>query len=253
MDDPWANTWGEPDKPPRDETLTTLPWTSPVHSNEQEADMGMPSWSTGVDVKWAEPSDTHGSLWSQPVETEHIWGSSPYETIPIGSNASLPVPGASSPGGAPVTGSYFPNLKASPELPVSRTPSPAETPSPEVREQRIATPTPPASPVSAPASSSRPVSPDNFGSFEAGIQFDETPASLEVDPWTPQTADFVAPAAQGPEWGSSEWDTHDAGEADAVKKTAEEEASDEWEAAKRMKEKQDRVIVSLPYVCIMYL
>lgn len=49
MDDPWANAWGEPAKPP------------PSHA--------LPSWSTDTPVSWAEPSP---ALWapSEPVLTD---------------------------------------------------------------------------------------------------------------------------------------------------------------------------------------
>ncbi|KAF8661345.1 hypothetical protein AX16_001440 [Volvariella volvacea WC 439] len=240
MDDPWANAWGDPTKsypaadpiPSSISNFSAWPKPSPSISSteDHEADLAQPSWSTGAGVSWADQSDSHLSLWGSSTLPTAGWAVSSYETIPIGrvsssqSEHGLPLPPASSSTGQ-ITGS--PTSVSSPSPP----PSPSLPPDPPV-----AAPTPPVdhgvSPPTIPATplmSSFPVpdSPDAFGTFEVAAQDDES----RHEPWTPSQGlnadEFASSGAWGASWGS-----------DSTKAQADQD--DEWTAAKRLKEKQDR-------------
>ncbi|KAG6891263.1 hypothetical protein C0995_008515 [Termitomyces sp. Mi166 len=73
MDDPWANAWHDPARP------------------QPEADIALPSWSTGTAVPWTESSPDQSALWvpSEPPGT--AWAS-PYDSISLGKPSCSPVP-----------------------------------------------------------------------------------------------------------------------------------------------------------------
>jgi hypothetical protein len=223
MDDPWANAWGEPTNPVSGGPIVSSSWNLATQTHfpehEQEADIGMPSWSTGAGVPWNEPSAAGNSLWSQPTPARQLWEPSPYDQIPIGrSTFEKPpsLPRTPSPKEDHVgKASYSPELLPLPHLipeevvsiPVSRESSPRS-------DSDL--------PVSAPGpSESRPESPDAFGTFESAV----TEA-----PWV----STAAPSSTLEEWGST-W------ESESSKVVQERQAPlDEWEAAKRQKDEQDR-------------
>lgn len=70
MDDVWGNAWSQSDENASEsskgklDTINTS-WSFPSTNKHEEADIGLPSWSTG-EVKWAEPSG-EASLWSSSV------------------------------------------------------------------------------------------------------------------------------------------------------------------------------------------
>ncbi|KAL4072905.1 hypothetical protein V8B97DRAFT_276039 [Scleroderma yunnanense] len=73
MDNPWANAWEPP---------------LPVH--EQEADIGIPSWST---THWSSSTDADdGSLWKPSAIEELAWAPSTYEQIVISRSSSTTDP-----------------------------------------------------------------------------------------------------------------------------------------------------------------
>ncbi|KZT27807.1 hypothetical protein NEOLEDRAFT_1239968 [Neolentinus lepideus HHB14362 ss-1] len=221
MEDPWGNAWGEPGKPAVYGTSTVSNWTAPPATStghgDSEADLGAPSWSTGDDIKWAEPSTVQSFLWSQG-EDALAWGSNPYADLPIGkadpTEHSLP---------SPVT------PREDDESSISRASSPltpvqtfgSECPQSAVLSQKspITTQSPAASP---------PATPDVFGTFETGLVADDQLGSGELDPWSPASGTFVAEQSA---WSSA-----------GVEKPEDDEGKqmDEWEAAKREKEEREK-------------
>lgn len=221
MDNPWANGWSdEPEKPTLNdpEQSITPSWTaSHAHSSSmssEEADLSTPSWSTGMGMKWEEPSDTLGSLWSQTTDSGHLdaWESSTYKGISL----------------SPIPPSDDVSEKYPPVSPVQREVTPP-IPSP-VQEISI---TPPKS--SSPSTQPHlPSSPDAFGSFETAIG-----SGGVGDPWS-STSAFPPDTEEVEQWGSA-W---------TVPKAEEEEPTvqilpDEWEIAKQRKENMDRQVVSI--------
>ncbi|KAF8889376.1 hypothetical protein BD779DRAFT_1521191 [Infundibulicybe gibba] len=191
-DDPWANAWGEASKPVPEQSLDPNPsWQDPPNSifkENQEADIGLPSWSVGADIKWTEPSDTQEeSLWNQPpstfLEQEEI-----SEPVPVIHVQSVP-------------------------------PSPQEVQPMALAEVALA----------ENHFDTTPNSPDAFGSFEVGLDSEET----QMDPWTPSQQN-VSSELNGDSWGGG-W-----GQSDVRDEDAESSQPDEWENAKIQKEKQDR-------------
>jgi hypothetical protein len=221
MDNPWANGWSdEPDEPTLNDPNPTISATPSwaAHSG-QETDLSAPSWSTGAEIKWAEPSQTHGTLWSQAEDPGHLdaWGSSTYKGITL---ARL------TPNLSP------PQDEESPPLsPVRR----EETPPIPSLVQEI-TITPPRVPSPAPQSPHIPPSPDVFGRFETAVNAENTG---DDDPWSSSASAFPA-ENEVDQWGST-W---------KIPKVEEEEYAakvlpDEWEVARQHKESMDRQIVRI--------
>jgi hypothetical protein len=222
MDNPWANGWSdEPEKPNFNdlEQSITPSWTaSHAHSSSmssEEADLSTPSWSTGMDMKWEEPSDTLGSLWSQTTDSGHLdaWESSTYKGISL----------------SPIPPSDGTSEKSPPMSPVQR----EETlPVPSPVEEISITPPKSSSPSTHPPH--LPSSPDAFGSFETAIDS----GGIE-DPWS-STSAFPPDTEAIEQWGSA-WTAPKAEEEEPT----EQILLDEWEIAKQRKENMDRQVVSI--------
>jgi hypothetical protein len=232
MDDPWANAWGEPAKTTIDSRTTWAPST-PSPSNDaadSEADIAMPSWAIGASVKWAEPSDTQDSLWNATLPSKE-WASSPYDNISLG-KASMDELAQSD---------HSPSPESSEPAPLS-TPSSPESPFRPVESQVPpsdgATASQPSSPAeSSPESPSPPGSPDAFGTFETGLDNDEA----GVDPWSYSVADPSSASLDPNAWDAPAWGASNSG----GEVTSDDKRVDEWEEAKRQKERQDRHVVRL--------
>lgn len=248
MDNPWANGWNDEAK---DTTSTDIagPSKAPANSSwipshhahsssldgSQEADISMPSWSTGADVKWSEPSLTGGSLWSsQQVDSDpaHLdaWGSTTYKGISL----------TSSPGThAKELEEHDEEDIPSPSSPVhadDKPPSPIPSP---VQEITIVTPpTIPSPPPESIIPVTLPPDSDNFGTFETGLA---SAGDDEEDPWSSSAAAFPPETEEVDQWGSA-WnarkETHEDEHED-------EEQLDEWEAARQMKQKMDQQVVCI--------
>ena len=223
-DDPWANAWGEHPTPQPEIPIVNSSWAGlKPHAveDEQEADIGLPSWSTPV--QWNEPSGTEHSMWSQPTIASEIWEPSPYDSIPIAT-----VPKHSSPSQLP-----SPNVEDAKDTFFSPLSSPPKSPTPPP-DEFTSFPQPAASetiddrglPSSSP-NSPRSASPDAFGTFES---------APEVT-WASPT--FNLPASTTLD-ASNEWKS--AWEPSPARKI--DDPPDEWEVARRQKEKQDRLVVS---------
>ncbi|KDQ61572.1 hypothetical protein JAAARDRAFT_190313 [Jaapia argillacea MUCL 33604] len=241
MDDIWGNAWGESTKPPPATTThedPVWPARSPILTGDNEADIGLPSWSTGSDIRWNEPSETAGSLWSQP-DNASAWGAtpSPYEDISLG---RIPTPEIQPPLKPPSRQEELPF-----DVPLPPVRDELSLPSPFVEEDE-------AQEVSIPVAESslstpRPPSPDGdgFGTFESGVDAFE---STGLEPWSPSGATFAAEDV-GSGWASA-WSTS---QHEATPDT-DSEKLDEWERAKRQKEQGDmkvppEVISSLVHQC----
>lgn len=224
MDDPWANAWGEPTNSVLGATTTTTWPTSPVGTNssdDQEADIGLPSWATGAGIQWTQSSIPETPLWDNPASVK-AWDASPYDNIPIGQpslDQSAQSSSLESPGPKPSPPSPLPS--PTDELPSPFSVSPIEQPY---------------SPPTAIETESVPGSPDAFGTFETGLDVDET----DVDPWSPPRTNLVS--ADSDTWGAPWEPTPNFNT--GIQETEKSEPVDEWEAAKQQKEIQDRHVVS---------
>lgn len=250
MDDLYGNAWGDPVIPDTTTTsslgsqsTSTSSWISPKLSHDDEDDLAAPSWSTGTGIKWNEPSeDDHGFGWSRHTDPDLAWGTSVYETIQIGNLSEAhtiqeqPVyeEAESFPGskddegeedeeekGVEVTPHQSPHFEEKPL-------EPPEVFPPHVEEEIPSLPRSPELSQRTPVVSRSP-SPDGFGTFTSG--FDTAESSISPD---------LAFTLEDDAWGSA-WATEDRSDDEHEGKG---KVVDEWEEAKRMKEKQDRVVVS---------
>lgn len=240
MDDPWGNAWADPTNPVHEEPKSpNLPsWTKTVRSDDQEADIGMPSWSTGAGIQWDEPSN-HENLWTQSTDTQEAWKPSPYDHLPIGKGSSFPDP------------PHIPELGLADESqPVSPIVPPVET---QVIPNATMPPDSPSSPQTPKlATPSPPDTPDPFGTFESGLHVEGSLERTDDDPWA-----LAGPTiSQSEEWSNASWRVTEAHE-EEIRQTINEPLNDEWETARIQKEKQDSQIVSslpsIPFPELKYM
>ncbi|KAF9462928.1 hypothetical protein BDZ94DRAFT_1260194 [Collybia nuda] len=217
MDDPWANAWGEPSKHNINSPSTWVPSTT-NDVQDSETDLAMPSWATGAEVEWAEPSDAQGALWGANLPSKE-WTTSPYDSIYLGKSSveELPQP------------SEF--------LPPEPTRLSSPAPSSHLIETRplennAVTSQPSSTAASSFKSISPPDSPDAFGTFETGLNSSEP----DTDSWPPSGAVSDPTSLEADAWGDSGWGvTSSVSDVPRDKKPI-----DEWENAKQQKERQDR-------------
>lgn len=219
MDELYGNAWGDSSNLAEDLQLPQPQWTTPKPaSHDDEADLAAPSWSTGTDIRWNEPSDEHlGFKWSAN-EPDLAWApESVYHTIPLQRNASTePEREDESP---------LPTIHNRPENEDEEEKLRESTP---IRDEIVGN----GRPISAesehtasPPTPSRSSSPDGFGTFETG---------LEDEP--PNMSSILSQNIEGDTW-SSPW-------VESVPSPEQKDSSvDEWEVAKRQKEQLDRKIV----------
>ena len=274
MDNLYANAWGESIKlddqdpsvtvaasssRPAVPSSTSKPsWSSIGASNiveDDEADLAAPSWSTGVEIRWNEPSeDSHGFGWSA-AEPDMAWGTSTYDSIPLGKPAlaSTPEPPPIHEDGEPVavTPPSTTTLTAEEpddnELPETHLDTgyasayqsfedaEPDTPSSPQEPSAFAVPQPePESPTRTPklaALRSRSPSPDGFGGFSSGFESSDASTGFKS-----QAAGSLEEDAWGSAWASG---------ADETTDEPAEEVEDEWTAARRRQEQFDQRIVRL--------
>lgn len=258
MDDLWGNAWSQPDERQQQEhdislKSTTNPnksidtsssWKLPTSlKNEEEADVGLPSWSTGA-VNWTEPSG-HAPLWGSSVGLDspdldgQPWGGSSVNFVPPISfdrdsnelnesqrdhdvdevhEEQKVVVGESVESATPVR---------SPVLDIPDSP-PASTPD----EQSLATDE---KTIDSQVPKT-PDSPDGFGTFESGAATSRSrPVSIvEDEAWTPAKLTFDGPEEDA--WATA-WKSADANQ------PAAEAPKDEWEIAREVKLRRDRTVV----------
>ncbi|KAI0272471.1 hypothetical protein BC834DRAFT_966495 [Gloeopeniophorella convolvens] len=218
MDDLWGNAWGGPG---HDDERKPSSWSSPAkpqNEDEQEDDLAIPSWSTGTDIRWDEPTHTQSPLWSQPQHATDSWSldDNPYSDIPLGASHSAQSPVddtiAVEPSGPPSPLEPSDNFRVSPPpVSVVEESSPSEAP-PSPRSSRTSTPP----------------SPDAFGTFTTGAE------SEDPTPWNAADGIYggnVESNSWGSAWGNAPEEAED-GDGQQV--------DDEWEAAKRRQLEMDR-------------
>ena len=226
MDNPWENAWGEHSVQP---TVASTSWTG-LHPHvpevQQEADIGMPSWSTSI--KWNEPAadEPSGSLWSQPTD---VWDpSTSYDQMALSGQVEREPSIPSHPPTSKIDGTYI-GPESPPPPPEGE--SPPTFPSSTVNISYEDEPSPPFVPKGI---GSSPPSPNAFGTFE----------SADVDTaWESNTSNLPADSSLNDDaWGGA-WE-----QPQIVKDIEnEDEPPDEWELAKQQKEKLDRHVVSLAH------
>ncbi|KAI0080133.1 hypothetical protein K474DRAFT_1769602 [Panus rudis PR-1116 ss-1] len=232
MDDLYGNAWDDPVKLDSDEPPSlnrTHTWTSPklpLTTQDEEADLAVPSWSTGADIRWNEPSeDSHGFAWSA-AEPDLAWTSSTYEDIQLGKPAVVSE--------EEEVGQIHP----SPDSPAHSTEEEPSSPLGVDYQALGVLPEPPSTTSELSHTDSdktenqiRPPSPDGdgFGSFESAVEGNEVdvhPDSLDVPP-------DLAENAWGSAWASESKDSESSEEPPVL---------DEWEQAKLEKEKLDSIV-----------
>lgn len=202
MDNPWATSCEPPEHYPHD----------------QEADIGLPSWSTDNTTRWPEPTLPDGVLWGSSVHNAHAWAPSTYDRI-ILSRAKTPEQDIA-----------LQDEEAGPTASASSSPEPQSVPEiPSPVDHQEAPSTPPlhdscdAGPLARLASSSRASEPE-----------DNELEDDEPDAW----AESTLLSAPDDEWGTA-WTTVPSSES----KEEVEQPPDEWETARQEKEKLNRAVV----------
>lgn len=228
MDDLYRNAWTS--SIDHDEDITGInpsPWTatkSPVEIHDHEADLAAPSWSTGADIRWNEPSEAGGFSWTQ-TDPDLAWTSTTtYDDMKLGQASEQTMSGTEAQ--EKIEDAEERGEEAEIAVPVT-VPTSASM---EVEETEhmspvlgFATPSK-LSPVATPPYP--PPSPDGFGTFESAIEATTSTPSFAQD-------DLAADA-----WGSP-W-TSAPGAADR----STQDTVDDWEVAKEQKARQDRKVVS---------
>lgn len=262
MDDPWANAWDESHSKnttsavPTKSIFSTSTWRDPA---ENETDIALPSWSVGPAVTWNEPSD----------DAPTLWGSSTSNDSP-----ELPITSSFSPKGVDWKSSYesmsahFGSSSVDENSETEEVGDAEESNEGEGMHDQIDVNvdeyeavaakgeapgivdpwTPPQSTfptstslssvleITASNSPPAPRSPDafEFGTFESGASDSLAGPSTEGKTW--DSGSLSNPESEwGTAWTSKEADSNDVEDVEAL---------DEWERAKREKEKMDRVVVS---------
>ncbi|KAL5492480.1 hypothetical protein ACEPAI_3927 [Sanghuangporus weigelae] len=253
MDDVWGNAWAQPEEdvthslPTKSRANDVPTWSLPSDekSKHEEADVGIPSWSTG-ELNWTEPSG-QSSLWSSASAVDGValetsgWGSSsglnpkldsqidvdehPYDyKLPTGET------------GAVVTSEDA--IEGTEGISRSSTPGPIGTLTNEVTsditttvEQSVSPPPIVLSSFEAPEAS------NTLDSFESG----DTSVSNSFDEgkitWASPVAVFDDENSEAEAWGSA-WRTPNLAKNDDV----EEEEEDEWAMAREQKAMRDRSV-----------
>ncbi|KAJ4000866.1 hypothetical protein F5050DRAFT_293088 [Lentinula boryana] len=265
MDNPWDNAWDEsqfknsPSSAPQKSLFSTSTWKDPT---ENETDIALPSWSAGPAVTWNEPSDDAPTLWAastsngsasskvSPALSPKVarWTSS-YESMSAHfGDSSSSVDGNSETeeqekDGVEEVLDEDEKVHESPpannealeadgqEEHETTTLKTSEVIDPWTPPQSVfPTSTSLSSVLSTTTSNSSPApgSPDafEFGTFESGVS--ESIAGPSVDDSLPNPD-----AEWGTAWAAKETDLND---------KEEEEVLDQWERAKREKEKMDRAV-----------
>ncbi|KAI6164460.1 hypothetical protein EDD17DRAFT_349700 [Pisolithus thermaeus] len=214
MDNPWANAWEQP----LSDKLTSAQhtWASPSEPlHDQEADLGLPSWSLHDTTEWTSSVHAGNSLWSPSDVEDGTWAPSTYEKIDLSQSATVkPTPPPQEDQSEPVLAVLSP-------LPeVGGT---ANTPLSVEHSQPYSAPRPVESDVAFSEN-------DITGSTISASKAPE--ADDELDTWE----DPTILAGPDDEWASV-WNS-----APPQDKPEEIQSPDEWETARRNKEKFNRAV-----------
>lgn len=215
MDELYGNAWGDSSDLAGDIQPSKPTWTAPkLTTHDEEADLAAPSWSTGESVQWNEPSEeSHEFNWTSN-DPDLAWtADSVYHDIQI----------RSSPSQEPEDESSAPTSTASDVGEESRE-KPSSTILTVVDDIQLTSPALEVLQLTSPLS--RSPSPDGFGTFESGIETAKSPVITSL------SRDIEEDAWSSPWMGTEETDREEA-----------DGKVDEWESARREKEKLDRKIV----------
>lgn len=233
MEDPWSNAWSDPaDLTAPSKYSASATWDAEQRAQratteDDEADIAVPSWATGAGINWNEPSqDSHSSLWSQVPPTASWSPPHSFSDIQL---SKAPDTESNKDPSRPTTPDDAPVNSSAPASPISAQEDNTVEHPEEVVEQSPVIPSSSRSPL--PTSSPNP---DAFGTFEDGTTND-------LDPWPHTASPFDTQEDAQDAWGSA-WEEK-VEKDDAVEDR--EESVDEWEAAKRMKQEMDRRVVCL--------
>lgn len=225
MDNPWATTWEQSDDQSnsREKPVLKPSWTYTVgnQTQDQEEDIGLPSWSASNNTQWPESSHTSDALWTSSIDDGGAWGSSTYAKINFSRQR--------------ITEAVDSETKdeAARSIPAAATASEEDNvivlaPQDSVEPHPVQSTGDPIPTVSD--------SPDVGGGFEAAAPVKEADEEIEDDgeAW----ADPInLTIDDGDEWGAAWVDTS----APEVPVGA-EEPPDEWESARQEKEKLNRAV-----------
>jgi hypothetical protein len=254
MEDPWANAWGEPSKSIFPDPSPT--WASPplsVLHGDHEEDLSTPSWPKEHTSDWAATDIAADDIWPS---TSTTWKPEPYpfDKISLGEESYADFLETLSPSSRDTEEHYdskasppierapgHPQFQIAPVHPVSQA-SPILTPlsasfsevshteqltqSNDWTPARAAPLTPPSIPtiIAPPPLEDH----DGFGSFETGRD------TQDADRWSSKPALPEISLA----WSSAWQDPY------STDKGSPDTPEDEWVAARREKERQDRCVVS---------
>ncbi|OCB86358.1 hypothetical protein A7U60_g6476 [Sanghuangporus baumii] len=256
MDDVWGNAWAQPEEdvahslPTKSKANDVPTWSfrSDEKSKHEEADVGIPSWSTG-ELNWTEPSG-QSSLWSSASAVDGLaleangWGTSsdlnpkldsqidvdehPYDyKLPTGETGAAGTSEDDTEGAEGISRSSTPG----PIGTVTNKVTSGITTSVEQIEQSFSPP-----PIVL-TSFEAPEAPDTFDSFESG----DTSVSNSFDEgtitWASPVATFDDENSEAEAWGSA-WRTPNL----ATNDDMEEEGKDEWAMAREQKAMRDRSV-----------
>lgn len=223
MNNPWATTWEQPDNQPnnRKTPIPTPSWNYTIgnKTQDQEEDIGLPSWSASNDAQWPESSHTSDALWTSSIDDSGVWGSSTYAKINLS------------------------RRRITEAVVDSETQDEVVCPVPAASEEdNVAGPAPPDSvephlvPPTIDLTPQVPDSPNVDGDFEASpsVKGEDEETEDDSEVW----ADPVNLSIDdGDEWGAAWVDTS----ASEVSVGA-GEPLDEWESARQEKEKLNRAV-----------
>ncbi|KAI6149705.1 hypothetical protein BKA82DRAFT_23672 [Pisolithus tinctorius] len=214
MDNPWANAWEQPlsNKPVSGQHT----WASPSEAaHDQEADLGLPSWSLHDSAEWTSSVHAGDPLWYSSEVEEAAWAPSTYEQIVL--SQPLAVRSSPSPQEEP-SEPVLATLSSSPEVGcATSTPLPSEH----------------SKPYSALLPSERDAAvPEN--DITGGIV--PTPTALEADDESDTWEDPTLLAGPDDEWASAWSSAPPQGEPEEI------QPPDEWETAQQAKEKFNRAV-----------
>jgi len=237
MDDLYGNAWGDPVNDYSAKPTHPLPtWTARPPSpqlpspTEDDQDDSHANHDENGDLT-TEPQfhkDTSDTSWTTdavpwPVEENQrqyysAWAPAPSTTV-WDSTAQLQTP-------------TVPTPTLSDDVPHEHPPPATSSPPDEPKEER---PIPSEQPQDTPVQSRAPT-PDQFGTFESGN--DDASAPVEGAGWdSPKYSTFDDTVDSSDAWGQ---------QVATEERDTEAEPVDEWEAARRMKEKVDRRVVRVP-------
>ncbi|KAI6112885.1 hypothetical protein F5141DRAFT_1272824 [Pisolithus sp. B1] len=214
MDNPWASAWEQPSS----DKLTPAQhaWASPSEPvHDQEADLGLPSWSLHDTTEWTSSVHAGDPLWSPSDVKEGAWAPSTYEKIVLSQSSAV---------------------KPNPPLQEEQS-KPVLAVLPPSSEVGGITNTPLSMEHSQPYSALRPTESDaalSENDITGGtVSASKAPeADDELDAWE----DPTILAGPDDEWASV-WNS-----APPQDKPEEIQSPDEWESARREKEKFNRAV-----------